>query len=66
MPILIFKESGNFTVGTTNYTVSDGNVKFNVKVENWKFCGAAGVTCKQGQTDEVIGETQMRYSGKHR
>ena len=66
MPILIFKESGNFTVGTTNYTVSEGNVKFNVKLENWKFCGAAGVTCKQGVTDEVFKGTQMRFLGEHR
>jgi len=51
--LYLFTQSGNFTVGGNSYSVKAGDVKFNIVLENWKFCGDQNVACKQGQTDEV-------------
>lgn len=44
----IFKEDGNVTVGNTTYAVRKGNLKFNVEMVGWSFCG-----CQQGQTTQT-------------
>ena len=35
------------------YRVKPGNFKFNIQLEDWKFCGSAGVECKKGNDVEV-------------
>lgn len=51
--VYIFDEDGNITLGDEQTEVHRGNVKFSILLENWKFCGSAGVTCRKGSTDEV-------------
>lgn len=51
--VFIFSENGTFSLGGENTTVSDGSVKFNIRIEDWKFCGDSGVECKKGQTIET-------------
>jgi hypothetical protein len=57
--VYIFTEGGNITLDGEVTPVKEGNVKFNIMIQNWDFCGSAGVDCKKGQgpsqTDEVRG-----------
>ncbi|WAR04197.1 ASOMP-like protein [Mya arenaria] len=48
MYVYIFSSDGNITVSGQNYTVKTGMMKFNVKIEDWPFCGSASVTCTHG------------------
>ncbi|KAH3699285.1 uncharacterized protein LOC127861256 [Dreissena polymorpha] len=48
--VYIFSSNGNITVDGKNMTVRTGDMKFNVKIESWPFCGVGNVSCTQGQT----------------
>lgn len=51
--VYIFTENGTYSLNGENTTVSEGTVKFNIFIENWKFCGDTGVTCSKGSTTEI-------------
>lgn len=51
--IYIFSENGTFSLGGENTTVSEGSVKFNIRIDGWTFCGDSGVQCKKGQMIET-------------
>ncbi|XP_048590339.1 skeletal aspartic acid-rich protein 2 [Nematostella vectensis] len=46
--VYIFAENGSYVWGDEETEVRKGSVKFNIKVEGWKFCGDPGYTCKEG------------------
>ncbi|EDO34190.1 predicted protein [Nematostella vectensis] len=46
--VYIFAENGSYVWGDEETEVRKGSVKFNIKVEGWKFCGDQGYTCKEG------------------
>ena len=50
--IYVFKEAGNVSTSENEtLEVKQGTIKFNIKLENWTFCGA-GDNCKKGQKAE--------------
>ena len=51
--VYIFSENGTISLGGENTTVSKGSVKFNIRIDDWMFCGDPGVECKRGQTIET-------------
>jgi hypothetical protein len=48
--IYIFTSDGNITVDGTDFAVKSGEMKFNVKIKNWPFCGNLGLVCSKGNT----------------
>ncbi|EDO34177.1 predicted protein [Nematostella vectensis] len=46
--VYIFAESGSYVWGDEETEVKKGSVKFNIRVEGWKFCGEPGFTCNDG------------------
>jgi hypothetical protein len=40
--LMVFTESKTFTVGQDSVTVAPGQMKFNVQVAYWPFCGSSG------------------------
>lgn len=57
--IYIFKGSGNVTTSQNeSLEVKPGTIKFNIRLEDWAFCGAND-TCKKGKGDEV--GTQVEF-----
>ena len=53
--VYIFTERGNITVDGESLAVKEGDVKFNVKIENWAFCGQGSTECRSGQTP-IVGQ----------
>lgn len=47
--IFLFREIGTVIQGDEVSHVSKGTLKFNIIIENWKFCGSNGVECRQGK-----------------
>lgn len=50
--VYIFTVDGNIIVANESTNIKAGNVKFSTEIKGWNFCGSAGVTCRQGNTDE--------------
>ncbi|XP_032229766.2 skeletal aspartic acid-rich protein 1 [Nematostella vectensis] len=50
--VYIFKKNGSFEWGDEEVEVEPGTVKFNIKIENWKFCGQQ-VVCQKGGKNET-------------
>ena len=61
--IYVFTEPGTVDIGGKSYSVKEGDVKFNVKIENWRFCGKDGVTCQNGQIGHYL-DMWMEIKGK--
>ena len=51
--VYIFSKNGTFSLGGENTTVSEGSVKFNIRIDDWKFCGYSGVECKNESKVEI-------------
>ncbi|XP_062566808.1 uncharacterized protein LOC134229105 [Saccostrea cucullata] len=51
--VYIFTRAGEIDVDGETTKVASGSVKFNIRIDNWKFCGSNGVTCRAGNTNEV-------------
>ena len=47
----LFNHAGTVGTPTEKWTVARGDLKFNVAIDNWEFCGAG--TCAQGKTDQT-------------
>lgn len=47
--IFLFREIGTVIQGDEVSHVSKGTLKFNIIIENWKFCGSNGVECRKGK-----------------
>lgn len=47
--IFLFREKGTVSQGDEVSHVSKGTLKFNIIIENWKFCGSNGVECTKGK-----------------
>lgn len=45
--IFLFREIGTVIQGDEVSHVSKGTLKFNIIIENWKFCGSNGVECRK-------------------
>lgn len=43
--LYIFKEDGEITLGDEEFSVSNGTLKFNIKLTDWVWCGDQGVSC---------------------
>lgn len=50
--IYLFREEGSVSQGDEESRVSKGTLKFNVFIENWKFCGSDGMECRKGKKSE--------------
>ena len=48
--VLVFKKDGTIDLGGETIKVKEGDMKFNVMIEDWTFCGHAGTTCQTDQT----------------
>lgn len=51
--IYLFREEGSVSQGDEESRVSKGTLKFNVFIENWKFCGSDGMECRKGKKSEI-------------
>merc|ERR1712141_728231 len=50
--IYIFKGNGNVsTSGNETLEVRNGTIKFNIRLENWRFCGGNN-TCQRGNVKQ--------------
>ena len=64
--IYIFKGNGNVsTSGNETLEVRNGTIKFNIRLENWRFCGGNN-TCRKGSTVEQGTQVELgvKISGK--
>lgn len=50
--IYLFREEGSVSQGDEESRVSKGTLKFNVFIENWKFCGSDTMECRKGKKSE--------------
>ncbi|EDO45862.1 predicted protein [Nematostella vectensis] len=51
--LFIFKENGTYEWGDEAIDVTRGALKFNIEVEDWKFCGSGNLTCRRSGQNEV-------------
>ena len=53
--VYIFRDSGNVTMDNETIPVGRGDIKFSVDIENWRFCGDAGLRpCSQNAIGEGL------------
>lgn len=53
----LFTADGDLVNGNESFSVTNGTFKFNIILENWKFCGGSdGDTCKKGKSNETGSE----------
>ncbi|XP_061196981.1 uncharacterized protein LOC133205231 isoform X2 [Saccostrea echinata] len=62
--VYIFTKDGEIDVDGETTKVASGTVKFNIKIDNWQFCGSNGVTCKAGNINEVGSAIEFTISIK--
>ena len=54
--VYIFRDSGNVTMDNETIPVGRGDIKFSVDIQNWRFCGAAGVRACVSGSQNLIGD----------
>ena len=54
--IYVFTENGTISVDGSDVNVTAADVKFNVKLENWPFCGTDEVTCETDDQTALTGQ----------
>ena len=64
--IYIFKEAGNVSTSEDEtLEVKQGTIKFNIKLENWTFCGA-GDNCSKAKENEIGSQVEFGIEIKGR
>lgn len=51
--VYIFTDNGTIAVDDQTETVKPGDMKFNVLIQNWPFCGGSGMNCKNEATMQI-------------
>jgi len=54
--VYVFLGDGIIHFGNETFRVQKGTMKFNIKISDWQFCGAPGVSCLSQSSQQEVGQ----------